>query len=89
MRQGQQGTVIIDACVLPVDVFDKGMWTTLKDLDDPELLRLARKLPSTVLQSRAISSSRKYTGAFRRWKQWAKDHKLPVFTACGTLSPVH
>ena len=54
---------------------------TLKDLDDPDLLRLARELPSTVLQSRAISSSKKYTGAFRRWKLWALDHKLPVFPA--------
>ena len=57
------------------------MWRTLKDLDDPYLLGLARKLPSTVLQSRAISSSKKYTGAFRCWKLWAQDHKLPVFPA--------
>ena len=52
-----------------------------QELDDSELLQLARKLPTTVLQSRAISSSRKYAGAFRRWKQWAQDHKLPVFPA--------
>ena len=63
------------------DVFGQGVWGTLKGLDDPDLLRPARELPSTVLQSRAISSSKKYTGAFRRWKQWALDHKLPVFPA--------
>ena len=63
------------------EVFDQGVWRTLKDLDDPDLLRLARKLPSTVLQSQAISSSKKYTGAFRCWKLWAQDHKLPVFPA--------
>ena len=63
------------------DVFGQGVWGTLKDLDDTDLLRLARELPSTVLQSRAISSSKKYTGAFRCWKQWALGHQLPVFPA--------
>ena len=53
----------------------------LKDLDDPGLLQLARKLSSIVLQSQAILSGTKYTGAFRRWKQWAQDHKLPAFKA--------
>ena len=62
-------------------MFDQGVWTTLKELDDPELLRLARKLPTTVLHSRAMSSNRKYAGAFRRWKRWAQEHKLPAFPA--------
>ena len=51
----------------------------LKELADPELLRLAKKLPSTVLQSRASSSCKKYIGAFRHWKAWAEEHKLMVF----------
>ena len=28
-----------------------------------------------------MSSNRKYAGAFRRWKRWAQDHKLPAFPA--------
>lgn len=34
-----------------------------------------------MLHSRAIPSSKKYAGAFKRWKRWAQDHKLPVFPA--------
>lgn len=37
--------------VIIVLVFDQGVWTTLKELDDPEILCLARKLPATVLQN--------------------------------------
>ena len=60
-------------------VFDKGVWPMLKEFADPELLRLAKKLPSTVLWSRALSSSKKYIGAFRRWKAWAEEHNPTVF----------
>ena len=62
-------------------MFDKGVWPVLKELEDPELLRLVKKLPSTVLQSRASSSAKKYTGAFKRWKSWAEEHNLTVFPA--------
>ena len=41
---------------------------SLKDLQDPELQNLAANLPATVLKSRAPSTTRKYMGAFRRWK---------------------
>ena len=51
----------------------------LKEFADPELLRLAKKLPSTVLRSRAPSLSKKYIGAFRCWKAWAEEHNLTVF----------
>ena len=53
----------------------------LKDLEDPELARLASQLPSTVLKSRANSSTKKYLEAFQRWRYWASTHNLPVFPA--------
>ena len=51
----------------------------LKEFADPELLRLAKKLPSTILRSRAPSLSKKYIRAFRHWKAWAEEHNLTVF----------
>lgn len=60
-------------------MFDKVVWPVLKELADPELLRLAKKLPTTVLQSWASSSSKKYIGVFRYWKAWAEEHNLAVF----------
>ena len=53
----------------------------MKELDDPELTRLAERLPLTLLRSRADSSAKKYTGAFRRWKTWAAEHGLQPFPA--------
>lgn len=71
----------MQCCIFSVatDVFGKGVWPMLKELADPELQRLARKLPISVLQSRASSSAKKYIGAFRRWKAWAEEHNLTVF----------
>ena len=54
-----------------VDVLSTGAWTELEELEDPELRRLAKRLPETVIQSRADSTKRKYMGAFQRWKTWA------------------
>ena len=41
---------------------------------DPELRRLAESLPGIVLGSRADSTTRKYMGAYNRWKAWAVKH---------------
>ena len=60
---------------------DKGVWPILKELVDLELLRLTKKVPSAVPQSRASSSCKKYIGAFRCWKAWAEEHNLTVFPA--------
>ena len=38
-------------------------------------------LPQTVLNSRASSTTRKYLGAFKRWKQWASEHSINAFPA--------
>ena len=42
--------------------------------------RLAQSLPATVLRSRADSTSKKYLGAYQRWKTWAEArHEVPAF----------
>ena len=48
-----------------------GVWTVFEELEDPELQRLAKELPETVLRSRASSTKPKYLLAFQRWKNWA------------------
>ena len=53
----------------------------LKDLEDPDLKELAAKLPDTILHSRADSTVKKYLGAFKRWKAWAKQHRMTAMPA--------
>ena len=53
----------------------------MKDLVDTDLKRLSLSLPSTVLQCKATSTTRKYLGGFKRWKQWATEHKISVLPA--------
>ena len=62
-----------------------GKWASLKDSQDPELQNLATDLPATVLKSRVPYTIRKYMGAFRRWKVWATEHWLLVFST----KPLH
>ena len=65
---------------LSEDVLTAGVWPLLRDLEDPELWRLAEALPTTVLSIRADSTTRKYLGAFKRWKLWAEARQgVPVF----------
>ena len=58
-----------------------GAWEPLKDLEDEELQELAAGLPEAVLKSRATSTTKKYLGAYKRWKSWAASHDLPTFPA--------
>ena len=64
------------------DVLTAGHWSILRNLEDQKLQDLAKALPSTVLRSKATTT--KYLGAFKRWKLWAAEHKLPVFPANAT-----
>ena len=48
------------------------IWQDLTAVDNPELSALAEFLPVVVLRGRAPSTVRKYSGAFLRWKKWAK-----------------
>ena len=59
----------------------QGNWTLFNELEDPELKRLASKLPNTILHSRADSTVKKYLGAFKRWKRWAATHDFDVIPA--------
>lgn len=68
-------------CPTLLEVFQQGAWVQLQEMEDPELAEIAKQLPETVLRSRASSSTKKYAGAFKRWKTWAKAHKLQVFPA--------
>ena len=74
--------VALDAAkeALTKDVLTAGVWPVLRNLEDPELQRLAEALPTTVLSSRADSTTKKYLGAFKRWKLWAEARQgVPVF----------
>ena len=53
----------------------------MNNLEDENLKKLAAGLPATVLQSKATSTTKKYLGGFRRWKQWATEHKISVLPA--------
>ena len=43
----------------------------IHSVSDPELQRLAKELPDTVHRARADSTTKKYSGAYSRWKAWA------------------
>ncbi len=63
-----------------IDISTATVWKQLDELEDPELKRLAAFLPDTLLRSRADSTTRKYLGAFRRWKTWADARQdVPAF----------
>ena len=63
-----------------VDVFSSGVWPLLSNLDDPELRQLAKALPTTVLKCKVDSTTKKYLGAFQRWKTWAEARQgVPSF----------
>ena len=57
-------------------VLSLGSWMLLNELEDPELRELVSKLPTTILHSRANSTTKKYLGAFKWWKVWAISHML-------------
>ena len=74
---------------MQTEVFLSGVWTTLQELDNLELVKLVHRLQATVLQSQSQSSTRKYMGGFKCWKGWAQQHKLTVFPVEGTKLTVY
>ena len=54
------------------DVFDSEVWKPLRDLQDPQLRRLATKLPGVILSGKADSTTRKYLYAYEKWRRWAE-----------------
>ena len=64
---------------MSTDTLASGVWCELADLQDPELRRLTKSLPDTVMHSRADSTIKKYMYAFQRWKAWAAErHEVTV-----------
>ena len=59
--------------LLPLDIFKGGIWAEVQQVRDPQLRRLAKKLPAVLLQGKATSTVKKYQYAFRRWARWAKE----------------
>lgn len=58
-----------------IDIMQSGVWATIQETTDPELMRLAKELPETVLKARADSTTKKYLGAYARWKRWASERE--------------
>ena len=48
----------------------QGTWELIKEIKDPGLIKLAEKLPNTILHTWVDSTTKKYLYAFRRWKSW-------------------
>lgn len=69
---------------VPTDLASSDMWQGLQGADDPELAQLARRLPDTVLSSRASSTTKKYHGTVERWKSWAVKKGLVSLPVEGT-----
>lgn len=63
-----------------------GIWVECTELQDQELKDLDEILPTVLLQSKAPSTVKKYTGAFSHWKAWVKQKsEVQVFPA----KPLH
>lgn len=57
------------------DILGGDTWQTIFEVEEPELRRLAEALPDTVLSARADATTKKYAGAYKRWKSWAGQHQ--------------
>ena len=64
-----------------VEIYSQGVWAAVKDAEDPELRKLADKLPNTILHGRANSAEKKYLGAYKWWKSWAKRYGMLAIPA--------
>lgn len=65
--------------MLPLDVLASDIWEELFSSESSELNKLAASVKSSIVGSRADSTAKKYLGAFRRWKVWARQNFLQVF----------
>ena len=50
-------------------------------MENSDLQRLADASPISVLRCKATSTTKKYLGAYKRWKAWATAHNLTAFPA--------
>ena len=54
-------------------IFQSGLWKDVNNEENDELKQLASELPDVILNSRADSTSRQYSGAFIKWCSWAQN----------------
>jgi len=71
------------------EVFSQVPWLELRELQGPVLQELAGRLPNTKLHSRADSTTKKYLGAFRRWKSWASQPIYQCYQPRRIVSPAY
>ena len=57
-----------------VDVFKSGVWSWFKDVDHPDLKKLASEVPDIVLKSRQEGTVKGYAAGFARWRKWASNY---------------
>ncbi len=68
------------------EVFKGGIWAESEGVANEDLKELAQFLPTVVLSAKAPSTVKKYAGAFKRWKAWARQkQEVRVFPA----KPLH
>jgi len=55
------------------------IWCAVLNLHNPELQWLAKDLTKAVMCSKATSLTKKYLGAFKRWRVCAASHQIMTF----------
>ncbi|KAL5473470.1 hypothetical protein EMCRGX_G027959 [Ephydatia muelleri] len=74
----------VDHLTFVVGCFDNLCALSNQKGEKPELQQLAAGLPDVVLSGRADSTTKKYLGAFQRWKVWAESMEIvPSFPVKG------
>ena len=66
-----------------LEVTAQGTWELIKEIKDPELMKLAEELPNTIPHSQADSTTKKYLYTFRRWKSWCSHYSFNHLPAHG------
>ena len=73
---GKYVCLFLLSLVCKLVITSQGTWRQLLEIKDPDLKKLANRLPNTLSHSRADSTMKRYFGGFRRWVApiIAKDH---------------
>lgn len=61
---------------LSLDLQLSDIWREIHSFEESDLIRLAEALPETVLKARAPNTTKKYSAAYRRWKEWVEGEHL-------------